>query len=116
MKKLSFLYLVLFCLPSNNTSLAGYYDSDPTPILPSAATSIPSDITLVYWDYYHTDADDYSRKIYQHRDLGHSPWVAGGIWTWNRFWTSLLFTLEASKACLIACKKEEVKNVFVTIW
>ncbi|KAJ3034010.1 hypothetical protein HDV00_005587 [Rhizophlyctis rosea] len=60
--------------------------------------------------------NDYTRKIRHHRDLGYEPWVAGGIWTWNRLYAALPFTLEASRACLQACKRDNVRNVFVTTW
>ncbi|KAJ3087438.1 hypothetical protein HK102_011102 [Quaeritorhiza haematococci] len=106
---------MLFTLASKNNTLQGYYDND-NHIPAEVSNRMPSDIDLVYWDYYHTHMDVYSRKIRQHRELGHEPWVAGGIWTWNRFFTALPFTLEASKACLMACKADNVRNVFVTTW
>jgi hypothetical protein len=58
----------------------------------------------------------YTKKIQQHRELGHEPWVAGGIWTWNRLYAALPFTFTASHACLSACKDNGVRNVFATIW
>lgn len=82
----------------------------------SLSSKLPSNINLVYWDYYHTMADSYIRKIKEHRDLGFEPWVAGGIWTWNRLVTALPFTFESSRACLSACKSSGIKNVFVTVW
>jgi hypothetical protein len=69
---------MLFCLTSMNNSLNGYYQSDLND--QSIAASLPEGLELVYWDYYHTDAKAYSRKIEQHRQLGCSePWVASGI-------------------------------------
>ncbi|KAJ3282367.1 hypothetical protein HK104_010923 [Borealophlyctis nickersoniae] len=105
---------MLFTLAAKNTSLTSYYDDKPLP--PEMSHSMPSDLDLVYWDYYHTLADDYGKKIRHHRDLGYEPWVAGGIWTWNRFYSALPFTFEASRACLQACKKDAVRNIFVTTW
>lgn len=58
----------------------------------------------------------YERKIQHHRDLGFDPWVAGGIWTWNRMYAALPFTFKASQACLVACKKMKTKNFIVTVW
>ncbi len=40
---------MLYTLESKNYSLSGYY-TDETP---ESISSIPSDIDLVYWDYYH---------------------------------------------------------------
>jgi hypothetical protein len=93
--------------------LKGYYETS-APIELSA--KLPKNVNLVYWDYYHCKPQDYSRKIKDHRDLGFEPWVAGGIWTWNRFVVSLPFTFEASKALFSACKQQKVRNVFATVW
>ena len=104
---------MIFACTGNNYSLDGYYQaSAPEGI----ASRLPSNISLVYWDYFHSKIEDYSRKIKDHRDIGFEPWVAGGIWTWNRLITSLPFTFETSKALLNACKSLKVKNVFVTVW
>ncbi|KAJ3050301.1 hypothetical protein HK097_008741 [Rhizophlyctis rosea] len=105
---------MLFTLVAKNNSLLTYYDDKPLPT--EISRSLPQGVDLVYWDYYHTQADDYSRKIQHHRDLGYEPWVAGGIWTWNRLYAALPFTLEASRACLQACKRDRVRNLFVTTW
>ncbi|KAJ3154152.1 hypothetical protein HDU86_004694 [Geranomyces michiganensis] len=99
---------------AKNTSLQSYYETSELP--QEMKHNMPSGINLVYWDYYHTTSDAYSRKIQQHRDLGFEPWVAGGIWSWNRFYSALPFTIAASDACLKACKRDLVKNVFVTTW
>lgn len=82
--------------------------------LPGADDDVNMD--LVYWDYYHTDPSVYLNKIQQHRQLGMEPWVAGGIWTWNRLYTALPFTFEASRGCLEASKRAGIRNVFATIW
>lgn len=42
--------------------------------------------------------------------------VAGGVWTWNRLFAALPFTFQASQACLDACKRNQIGNVFVTLW
>lgn len=58
-------------------------------------------------------------RIDQHRKLHmRELWVAGGIWTWNRFWTSLKFTLSATQGCMAACKTKEfdIRHTFITVW
>ena len=74
--------------------------------------SLPLNINLVYWDYYHTNKEAYSKKIADHRALGFEPFVACGIWTWNRLVTALPFTFETTSACIQSCKSENIKNVF----
>ncbi|KAG0297624.1 hypothetical protein BGZ98_000535 [Dissophora globulifera] len=100
---------------SKNNSLAGYYDGGT----PQLADTLPPDIDLVYWDYYHTSSQSYASKIEQHRELGCAdPWVATAAWTWNRFWCALPFTFATIQASCQASKNRErgVKNMMITIW
>jgi len=106
---------MLFCLAGKNNSLTVYYDNI-NPLSSEQALQIPSEVNLVYWDYYHVNTDFYLCKIKHHRELGCEPWFAGGIWTWNRFWAALPFTFDSGNAALQALKMEQVKNTFVTIW
>ncbi|KAA1079577.1 hypothetical protein PGT21_016472 [Puccinia graminis f. sp. tritici] len=109
---------MLFCLAAKNNSLGGYYDSS-NPATPELVQSIPPEIELVYWDYYHTTSAPYINKINQHRDLNFkSPAMASGIWTWSRFWTALPFTIETITASMRAIKNPQsgVKHALTTIW
>ncbi|KAH9451540.1 hypothetical protein Pst134EA_025490 [Puccinia striiformis f. sp. tritici] len=109
---------MLFCLAAKNNSLGGYYDSS-NPATPELVQSIPPEIELVYWDYYHTTSAPYINKINQHRDLNYkSPAMASGIWTWSRFWTALPFTIETITASMKAIKNPQsgVKHALTTIW
>ncbi|MBW0507913.1 hypothetical protein O181_047628 [Austropuccinia psidii MF-1] len=109
---------MLFCLAAKNNSLGGYYDSS-NPATPELVESIPPEIELVYWDYYHTTPGPYINKINQHRDLNFkSPTMASGIWTWSRFWTALPFTIETIRASMKAIKNPKlgIKHALTTIW
>ncbi len=92
-----------------------YYDRKAV-IPPKVAARIPKDVGLVYWDYYHLDQAFYEDMIVGHRALGSEPLVAGGIWTWNHFWAALPFSLAVADACLKACKRKGVREVFMTLW
>lgn len=63
---------MLFTLAAKNSSLQSYYDQEGLPIRVQA--SIPESVSLVFWDYYHTNASVYEKKIAQHRELGREPW------------------------------------------
>ncbi|KAI8929920.1 glycoside hydrolase superfamily [Entophlyctis helioformis] len=104
---------MLFTLANHNNPQA-YYDGSPVPL--GLNQSLPRNVQLVYWDYYHTHTDMYSRKIQQHRELGFEPWVASAVWTWNRMFAALPFTFDAARACLSACKGLGVRNMIVTLW
>ncbi|KAI9249764.1 glycoside hydrolase superfamily [Phascolomyces articulosus] len=106
---------------AKNNTLQGYYDENNNPAETSSdlVESIPSNMELVYWDYYHTSTDLYTQKLQQHRELGcQQPWMANAAWTWSRFWTALPFTFESVRASTVVAKNREngVRNTFITIW
>ena len=92
-----------------------YYDVRSR-IPADVARSIPKDVQLAYWDYYHTESDFYVEWIKRHRALGFEPLVAGGVWTWSHFWAALPFSFTTTDACLRACKAQKIREVFATLW
>ncbi|KAJ1945936.1 hypothetical protein GGF37_001444 [Kickxella alabastrina] len=111
---------MLFCLAAKNNALYAYYDQTNSPASALAKVEgIPPDVDLVFWDYYHTAPEIYTRKIQQHRELGcANPWMASGAWTWTRFWCHLPFSFESNRASLVAAKSLEgrVSSFMLTIW
>ncbi|UOQ86705.1 beta-N-acetylhexosaminidase [Gracilibacillus salinarum] len=77
---------------------------------------IPSNVTLMYWDYFHTKKEDYHTLIDKHKQLGQTPAFAGGIWVWNTFATNYGLSLQTSEAALQASKEANIQDVFVTLW
>ncbi|MBQ7206172.1 MAG: hypothetical protein IJS01_00080 [Lentisphaeria bacterium] len=92
-----------------------YYDCT-SPIPDDVREAIPRDVQLVYWDYYHTDADFYAAMIRRHRELGFEPVMASGIWTWPTLWYDHGKTAETVPPCLDACRREHVKELIFTMW
>ncbi len=92
-----------------------YYDLEAE-IPDRVREAIPDAVDLVYWDYYHPDRQFYAAMIDRHRALGVEPLIAGGIWTWGRFWAQLPITLEKTAACMGAARDKGVKEALVTIW
>ncbi|KAJ1967128.1 hypothetical protein H4R35_006801 [Dimargaris xerosporica] len=110
---------MLFCLAAKNNALYAYYDQTNNPATHEVMDKLPSDVDLVFWNYYHVEPEIYARKLQQHRELGCTqPWMAGGAWTWNRLWCSLPFTLESNQASLMVSKHptEGVRHFMLTIW
>ena len=93
-----------------------YYDfTDPIP--PDVKAAIPKGVELVYWDYYHEDAESYRKMIRRHReDLGFEPKVASGIWTWLRLWYDHEKTMRTARPCIAACREENIRELFFTMW
>ena len=91
-----------------------YYDLDAN-IPEDVIQSIP-DTQLVYWDYYHTDEDFYRQFIQKHKEMKTNPVFAGGVWTWNGISPNYGKAIATTEAAMTACKKEEIKETFVTMW
>ncbi len=93
----------------------GDYYNPKIEIPDEAAKLVPSDVKLVYWDYYHYAKDTYESFIEKHRKLG-EPIFAGGIWMWLGFGVNWAKTFSVTGAALTACKERGVKEVFATVW
>lgn len=92
-----------------------YYDP-ATVIPPDVVRKIPREVDLVYWDYYHDDQEFYLDWIARHRNMGKEPLMGSGIWTWNRYWYDYRQTEICAGACVRACYKVGLKEVFFTMW
>ncbi|MEH7501230.1 beta-N-acetylhexosaminidase [Neobacillus drentensis] len=74
------------------------------------------DVELVYWNYYSKDQEIYEKEMKNHQLLGKTPIFAGGAWTWNGIAPNYGKAIVTTEAGIAACKKEGVKEVFVTMW
>ncbi|NWQ39637.1 beta-N-acetylhexosaminidase [Bacillus sp. EB106-08-02-XG196] len=77
--------------------------------------SIP-DVELVYWNYYRKEQEVYEKDFQHHKLLGQTPIFAGGAWTWNGIVPNYGKAIATTEAAMAACKKEGIKEVFVTLW
>lgn len=93
----------------------GDYYSEKAEIPASAASLVPGDVSLIYWDYYHLDEGFYDRFIKRHRIFG-EPVFAGGIWTWTGFAPNWGMTFASTHPALESCKKNGIRRVFATVW
>ncbi|MBA2937211.1 beta-N-acetylhexosaminidase [Paenibacillus sp. CGMCC 1.16610] len=92
-----------------------YYNED-TQISEEMARRIPKDVDLVYWDYVHTERDEYESLIAKHRPLGCNLVFAGAVWVFNTFGVNYGLSLNASDTALQVCKKEGIREVYATMW
>ena len=82
----------------------------------SIKEKIPSNLTLVYWDYYSHDPNRYRQMIRGHRQLSDRIAFAGGAWKWSGFAPNNYFSIPATKAAFSVCRDEAVRDVFLTMW
>lgn len=96
--------------------LAGgnYYNNTSVP--ERVKEMIPNNVSLIYWDYYSTDKEHYSRHIESHSGIKNDIWFAGGLWSWMGFAPHNGYSIDATKAAFEACKEQGVKDVFLTMW
>lgn len=77
---------------------------------------IPENVELIYWDYYSKDVNRYDNMLKSHKKLTEKTWFAGGFWTWHGFAPHNKFSIEATKAALNSCEKNNIENIFFTLW
>ncbi len=90
----------------------GYYDFSFNPSY-EEIEKIP-DVDIVYWDYYHTEYDDYKTLLDGHRMLGKKVVFLGGIWTWAGQLPQPDFTFDTMNQALKCCIDNNVKDVRVS--
>ena len=78
--------------------------------------NIPSDVKLMYWDYYSLDTDHYDQMIVQHKKITPNVGFAGGAWKWHGFVPHNHFSYHASTAAFKACRKNQIDSIVITGW
>ena len=91
-----------------------YYGRNPK--LPKEAIEKVPDVSLVYWDYYHTKKDDYRAMVKAHEKFGKDIWFAGGVWSWVGFTPANRYSLQTMKPAMDVCRECDVNNIFFTLW
>lgn len=94
-----------------------YDDNDVLKTMPERVKqSVPENVSLVYWDYYHIRQADYERMFKLHKDLTDKVIFAGGAWKWQGFAPFNRYTCEAVFPAIEACKKYQIQDVMMTSW
>lgn len=93
--------------------LAGgdYYNSGS-----EVKVKIPENLELIYWDYYSTDEEHYSKMMRAHKKIADNVSFAGGLWTWTGLVPHNGYALKASRAAMSECIKNGINKVFFTAW
>lgn len=78
--------------------------------------SVPQNITLMYWDYYHNDKNDYDKMLEVHKQLTDKVSFAGGAWRWSGFAPKNTMSVNRNELALNACIDHGIKDILMTIW
>ncbi len=77
---------------------------------------LPEEVSLVYWDYYSKDYNNYKKRIETNRMFSRKLYFAGGAWTWKGFAPDNKMSMETTEVALKACRDSGVDNIFFTMW
>lgn len=78
--------------------------------------SVPHNMSLVYWDYYHLEEDFYKKSIDLKKGFNKPIIFAGGVWKWVGYAPNYERTFLTTDAALMTCKREGIQEVFATMW
>ena len=78
--------------------------------------NIPSDVKLIYWDYYSLDTNHYDQMMVQHKKITENVGFAGGAWKWHGFVPHNYFSYYAGAAAFQACRKNQIDSIVITGW
>lgn len=91
-----------------------YYVTDKS-VPDYAKGQIPKDVEIVYWDYYHNDAEFYKNMLDLHLSVSDNVGFAGGAWKWSGFAPLTSLSLNNSAAALKSVVGK-ANDIFLTAW
>ena len=93
-----------------------YYVDEPLQFSKEITDKVPSDCTMVYWDYYSNAATRYDAMLESHKNLSDKVWFAGGSWVWGGFAPHSRYSNVRNALAIPACIRHGVRNAFLTMW
>jgi hypothetical protein len=95
----------------------GEYRTDKILDFPEEITEkIPSNCSMVYWDYYGNTREIYDSMIASSKKLSREIWFAGGAWIWGGFTPHHSYSTFRNSLAIPACIDGGVKNAIFTMW
>lgn len=92
-----------------------YYDLEAE-IPADIEEKIPQGLSLVYWDYYHSDPEVYRAMMQEHQKMGREIVFAGGIWKWTGMGVHYEKTFQTTFPALQVCHETGIRHVIATMW
>ncbi|MBQ0125408.1 MAG: family 20 glycosylhydrolase, partial [Clostridiales bacterium] len=83
---------------------------------PEIQNNVPDNVSLVYWDYYHEEYEDYIKMIESTKKLSEKIWFAGGAWCWGSFTPHNRVSMRRNEQAIKACADSGIRNVILTMW
>ena len=97
-------------------SPTGFYYNPVGHITKDMVSRLPEDMTICYWDYYHTEKSHYDRFMDEHKRFERPIMFYGSIWTWEGFVEDTEFTYQTSVPAMLSAMENGMKDVFISMW
>ena len=105
----------MFFRTSADQKTRHYYDTQ-TPLLKDVQKTAPADVSLIFWDYYHKEVENYDKLIKLHQTFDNEIIFAGGAWKWKGFAPFNDVSFVYSRAALESCRKNGITKLLLTVW
>lgn len=93
-----------------------YYSETPI-VNEDIKLMIPKGVKMWYWDYYNTNEEVYNAMVKSHKEINNgSCSMAGGLWTWSKFWCDTTTNKRIIVPMMNSCKKEQINELIFTMW
>ena len=98
-----------------NMNHGQYYTKTPI-VSESTKKLLPSNISIIYWDYYSLDAETISAMAESAKGLCDDAYFAGGVWSWVGFMPRCDFAIKQTKVAIENVKKAGISQFINTEW
>lgn len=78
--------------------------------------SVPSNVKLVYWDYYNSNPNLVDSMIKKHQEFNNPTVMASGTWTWTKLTYDKVQTDKTAKVHIDKSIKNGIKEIYFTQW
>lgn len=78
--------------------------------------SVPSEVTLVFWDYYSVEKERYDRQFKNHLKFNNDIAFAGGDSAWYSLVPLNIYSINAARPALESAREHGIKEVYATMW
>lgn len=92
-----------------------YYDMNVS-IPEEVKSKVPSDVELVYWDYYGTNEAKYDKMFSEHSKFNNKIAFAGGTSCWYGLVPLSQFSINSARVALKYAFKYNMETFLVTMW
>ena len=93
----------------------GYYDPVGH-ITKDMASRLPDDMTICYWDYYHTEKKVYDYFMEEHQRFERPILFYGSNWTWEGFIEDTEYTCRTSVPAMLSALEYKMTDVIISMW